>query len=306
MGILSSAPTFGPEEDMPGQFTEEHAALADSERMVSSERSTAQLASPSTMRLPLDVIGVMAEILAEDCQLQTLAALNRTSHLVHEETLPALYHSVRVPLASNFDYVVRDDLPRGWSYTKNLEDDYGMNQSDPEDMDFAVLFPQLVADPCYQNYVCIYNILDDLDEVDFREERSVFSTFVRLYAEHTQHIPSLFGMDIYLLGRNMTSHRDMEIYIKSLAAIYERHWMIVDRDDATSSPPVIVYASVPVPEQYAVAAEPRFGVLQGLLEIDRANAQLIHHWSNNGEQPIAQLDDHEHAIAELIAPTDDP
>jgi hypothetical protein len=24
-------------------------------------------------------------------------------------------------------------------------------------------------DPCYQNYVCIYNILDDLDEVDFRE-----------------------------------------------------------------------------------------------------------------------------------------
>lgn len=133
MGILSSTPTFGPEEDMPGQFTEEHAALADSQRIVSSERvsmtlstppdvtqmqSTAQLASPSTMRLPLDVIGAMAEILAEDCQLQTLAALNRTSHLVHEETLPALYHSVRVPLASNFDYVVRDDLPRGWSYTK--------------------------------------------------------------------------------------------------------------------------------------------------------------------------------------------
>lgn len=126
------------------------------------------------------------------------------------------------------------------------------------------------------------------------------------YAENTQHIPSSFGMDIYLLGRNMTSHSDMEIYIKSLAAIYERHWMIVDRDDATPSPPVIVYASVPVPEQYAVAAEPRFGVLRGLLEIERANAQLVHHWANNHEQPIAQLDDHEHAIAQLIAQTDNP
>jgi hypothetical protein len=124
------------------------------------------------------------------------------------------------------------------------------------------------------------------------------------YAEHTQHIPSLFGIHIYLLGRNMTSHSDMEIYIKSLAAIYERHWMIVDRDDATPSPFVIVYASVPVPEQYAVAAEPRFGVLQGLLGIERADARLVHHWDNNDEQPIAQIDDHEHAIAQADDPLD--
>jgi hypothetical protein len=43
------------------------------------------------MRLPLDVIGVIAEHLVESFMHGTCAALNATGRLVREQTLPVLY-----------------------------------------------------------------------------------------------------------------------------------------------------------------------------------------------------------------------
>jgi hypothetical protein len=49
------------------------------------------LSQPS---LPSEVWGVVAEVLAGDCALRTLANVNVINHDIHEETLPVLYETV--------------------------------------------------------------------------------------------------------------------------------------------------------------------------------------------------------------------
>ncbi|KAJ9094742.1 hypothetical protein QFC21_005900 [Naganishia friedmannii] len=73
------------------------------------------------IRLPYDVISLVADVLAEeDGLLETLAALNVTSRAVHLATLPILYRRLEIREDDNFRYVVGFELPKGWAYTKYL------------------------------------------------------------------------------------------------------------------------------------------------------------------------------------------
>jgi hypothetical protein len=75
--------------------------------------------SPQGFQLPLDILTVVAEILAGDRDLSPLAQLNAVSRSVHEATLPVLYESVNfddeqaVEWSSGFGEVIK-----GFKYTK--------------------------------------------------------------------------------------------------------------------------------------------------------------------------------------------
>lgn len=97
------------------------------------------------------------------------------------------------------------------------------------------------------------------------------------YAEHVEHIPSLVAMQIYLEDVEMARYSDMERYMKTLAAIYERHWLHVERDGLAPTPTVRVYARISLPIQYLSVDEPRFGVVQGILEVGQSLEQVGHH-----------------------------
>jgi hypothetical protein len=48
----------------------------------------------------------------------TLAALNKTSHSVHNATLPRLYESIDLRSEEDFAGVVGAQFPKGWSHVK--------------------------------------------------------------------------------------------------------------------------------------------------------------------------------------------
>lgn len=82
----------------------------------------------------------------------------------------------------------------------------------------------------------------------------------------------------------MTSHSVVQGYIKTLAAIYERHWMHVERDEMTPNPyreGVCSYSSSSSVD--SVIEEPRFGVLQAILEVGQLFGQLDPHLGNDIE-----------------------
>jgi hypothetical protein len=70
------------------------------------------------MRLPYDILNVVAEILAEDGQMQTLARLNVSCRAMQQETVACLYERMSIKEDEDFDYVRGYDLPRGWKHVK--------------------------------------------------------------------------------------------------------------------------------------------------------------------------------------------
>jgi hypothetical protein len=69
-------------------------------------------------RLPYDVICVVAEILAEDDSLKSLAHLNVVSRTVHEETLRMLYCRMKLVSEEDFRWFVDKECPKGWQHTR--------------------------------------------------------------------------------------------------------------------------------------------------------------------------------------------
>jgi hypothetical protein len=51
--------------------------------------------------LPSEVLAVVAEFLAGECALGTLASLNVINHDIHEETLPVLFETVLLDRFTN-------------------------------------------------------------------------------------------------------------------------------------------------------------------------------------------------------------
>ncbi|KAJ9112687.1 hypothetical protein QFC22_006189 [Naganishia vaughanmartiniae] len=70
--------------------------------------------------LPTDVLVVVAELLAGDGNLKTLANLNITGRHIHEGTVPVLYETVIFANEKAVDSFVRNAKPTVWKYVKFL------------------------------------------------------------------------------------------------------------------------------------------------------------------------------------------
>lgn len=96
-------------------------------------------------------------------------------------------------------------------------------------------------------------------------------------------------MQIHLRDREMPSYNDMERYIKSLAAIYERHWLHVQRDGLALTPTVRVFAPIPLLMPYPAVDGHRFGALQAILEVGQPHVDNDNQVNNHGEGFHCQL-----------------
>ncbi|KAJ9091983.1 hypothetical protein QFC20_007494 [Naganishia adeliensis] len=84
--------------------------------------------SPGDLRLPYDVIALVAELLASETDdgfdsraidaLVALNCLNRTSRTVHEVTLPFLYEKVLYDSPRSMAASLWQGLPKGFKHTK--------------------------------------------------------------------------------------------------------------------------------------------------------------------------------------------
>jgi hypothetical protein len=64
------------------------------------------------------VISLIAKCLIDNRDFDALAALNPTSRVVHEETLPILYEWMTLDWDEYFEHLTAETFPKGWRYTK--------------------------------------------------------------------------------------------------------------------------------------------------------------------------------------------
>lgn len=70
------------------------------------------------IRLPFDIISVIARILENGKAAKTLAELNRTCRIVHQDTLPILYECLTLETEKHFSKIVGFSNPKGWKWVK--------------------------------------------------------------------------------------------------------------------------------------------------------------------------------------------
>ncbi|KAJ9095262.1 hypothetical protein QFC21_005628 [Naganishia friedmannii] len=76
--------------------------------------------SSNDERLPTDVLVVVAEALASERDLNTLAKLNIAGRHVHEGTMPVLYETIVFADERAFERLVKSTNPKDWKYTKYI------------------------------------------------------------------------------------------------------------------------------------------------------------------------------------------